>query len=89
MKSVDGEGHNVLTARDVLRRSCHGISTKCLKQLHLLPKHLRFEHKILNLVFKVLKGTAPQYMKDMLKLSKNVRLLRQYVYKTRYSYIIL
>ena len=51
-------------------------STRCLKQLHWLPIHLRIEHKVLTLVFKALKGTAPKYLKDMLKLSKSVRLLR-------------
>ena len=35
----------------------------------------RIEHKILTLVFKALKGTAPQYLKDMLKLSYSVRRL--------------
>ena len=66
----------VLAARAVLVRKAHESSTRCLKQLHWLPIHLRIEHKVLTLVFKALKGTAPQYLKDMLKLSKSVRLLR-------------
>ena len=66
----------VLAARAVLGRKAHESSTRCLKQLHWLPIHLRIEHKVLTLVFKALKGTAPQYLKDMLKLSKSVRLLR-------------
>ena len=66
----------VLAARAVLGAKAHESSTRCLKQLHWLPIHLRIEHKVLTLVFKALKGTAPQYLKDMLKLSKNVRLLR-------------
>ena len=66
----------VLAARAVLGTKAHESSTRCLKQLHWLPIHLRIEHKVLTLVFKALKGTAPQYLKDMLKLSKSVRLLR-------------
>ena len=66
----------MLAARAVLGTKAHESSTRCLKQLHWLPINLRFEHKVLTLDFKALKGTAPQYLKDMLKLSKNVRLLR-------------
>ena len=66
----------VLAARAILGRKAHESSTRCLKQLHWLPIHLRIEHKVLTLVFKALKGTAPQYLKDMLKLSKSVRQLR-------------
>ena len=66
----------VLAARAVLGREAHESRTRCLKQLHWLPINLRIEHKVLTPVFKTLKGTAPQYLNDMLKLSKNVRLLR-------------
>ena len=66
----------VLAARAGLGTKAHESSTRCLTQLHWLPIHLRIEHKVLTLVFKALKGTAPQYLKDMLKLSKSVRLLR-------------
>ena len=66
----------MLAARAVLGRKVYESSTRCLKQLHWLPIHLRIEHKVLTLVFKALKGTAPQYLKDMLKLCKSVRLLR-------------
>ena len=66
----------VLAARAVLGTKAHESSTRCLKQLHWLLIHFRIEHKVLTLLFKALKGTAPQYLKDMLKLSKSVRLLR-------------
>ena len=66
----------VLASRAVLGRKAHESSTRCLKQLHWLPITLRIEHKVLTLVFTAMKGRAPQYLKDMLKLSKNVRLLR-------------
>ena len=65
-----------LAARAVLGRKANESSIRHLKQLHWLPIHLRIEHKVLTLVFKALKGTAPQYLRDMLKLSKSVRLLR-------------
>ena len=66
----------MLAARAVLGREAHESSTRCLKQLHWLPINLRIEHKVLTLAFKALKGTALQHLKDMLKLSKNLRLLR-------------
>ena len=66
----------MLAARAVLGRKAHESSTRRLKQLHWLPIHLRIEHKVLTLVFKALKGTAPQYLKGILKPSKSVRLLR-------------
>ena len=50
----------VLAARAVLGRKAHESSTRCLKQLHWLPIHLTIEHKVLGLVFKALKDTAPQ-----------------------------
>ena len=60
----------VSAARVVLGRKALESSTRFLKQLHWLPIHLRIEDKVLTLVFKPLNGTAPQYLKDMLKLSK-------------------
>ena len=65
----------VLATRAVLGRRARESSTRGLKQLQWLPINLRIEHKVLTLIFKAQKGTAPQYLKDMLKLSKNVRLL--------------
>ena len=67
-------GH-VLTARAVLGRKAHESSTRCLKQLHWLSIHISTENKVPTLSFKALKGTARQYLKDMLKISKSVRLL--------------
>ena len=66
----------MLATRAVLGTKAHESNARCLKQLHWLPINLRIEHKVLTLVFKALKGTAPQHLKDMLKLSKIVRLLR-------------
>ena len=66
----------VLAARVVLGRKAHESRTRCLKQLHWLPIHLRIEHKIFTLVFKALKTKARQYLKDMLNQSKSARPLR-------------
>ena len=66
----------VLAARAVLGRKALESSTRYPKQLHWLPINLRIMHKGLTLVFKALKETAPEYLIDILKLSKNVRLLR-------------
>ena len=49
----------VLAAKDVLGRKANESCKRCLKQLHWLPIHLRIENKVLTLVFKALKGTAP------------------------------
>ena len=76
----------VLVARAVLEREAREDSTISPNQLHWLRMYLRIQHKILSLVFKALKGTAPQYLKNMLKLSKNEKLfkIKQYVHETGY-----
>ena len=62
----------LVAARAVLGGKAHESSTRCLKQFHWLPIHLRIENKVLTPVFNALKGTAPQCLKDMLKISKSV-----------------
>ena len=77
---------HVLAARAILGRKAHDRSTKCLTQLHWLSIHLKIEHKVLTLVFKTLKVTVPQCLKDMMKISKCETIkIKQYVHETRYS----
>ena len=66
----------VLAARAVLGRKFLENSTRCPKKFHGIPVHLRIEHKGATLISKALIGTAPEYLKNMLKLSKSVRVLR-------------
>ncbi len=50
--------------------------TPVLRQLHWLPVQYRVKFKILLLTFKALHGISPSYIKDMLHLTKPVRVLR-------------
>jgi hypothetical protein len=59
-----------MAAKVVLRKRKRDSATKCLKQLHWLPVHLRINYKILVTVFKSLNNQAPQYLKDMLERPK-------------------
>jgi len=48
-------------------------SCECLKRLHWLPISLRIKHKVLTIVFKCLRGDAPDYLKDLLQIDTNRR----------------
>ena len=50
--------------------------TPILKELHWIPVNQRIEFKILVLTFKVLNGTAPKYLRDLLILYQPNRTLR-------------
>ena len=52
-------------ARVVLNVSYHHPSAELLKRLHWLPVKARVMFKVLVLVFRVIAGTAPIYIKDM------------------------
>ena len=47
-------------------KHCH--ITPLLKQLHWLPIRLRIEFKILLITFKVLQGSAPKYLIDLISV---------------------
>ena len=44
---------------------------EALKTLHWLPIQQRIEYKILTTIFKCIKGTAPQYLQDLIQLKEN------------------
>ena len=54
------------TAKVILQRSKFSSSTQALKELHILPIHVRSEFKLLVLVFKCLHGLAPTYLSELL-----------------------
>ena len=48
-------------------------STAALKALHWLPIRSRIEFKVCTLVFRLLQGTAPSYLSDILMPAKQPR----------------
>ena len=58
------------TAKIILGRSKFSSSTDALKQLHILPIHVRAEFKLLVLVFKCLHNLAPDYLSNLIQRRK-------------------
>ena len=54
-------------AKLTLNRSKYDSATQALKELHWLPIKFRIIHKILTLVYKSLKGSAPKYLQELLQ----------------------
>lgn len=65
-----------MCAKLVLNRSKFESSTEALKQLHWLPIRARIEFKILTVMFQVVHGNAPAYLKDLVQLRSIPRQLR-------------
>ena len=55
------------TKRVITLTKKHDHSTPVLKELHWLPVRKRIEFKILLLAYKCLHGTAPSYLRELLK----------------------
>ena len=55
-----------LTAKIILGRSKYSSATEALKELHILPVHIRAEYKLLVLVYKCLNNLAPSYLSDLI-----------------------
>ena len=53
-------------AKLVLNKSKYDSATQALKELHWLPIKFRIIHKILTLIYKSLKGSAPKYLQELL-----------------------
>ena len=51
-----------LTAKSILGKSRRDSATESLKQLHILPVHVRCEFKIIVLVYRCLHNQAPAYL---------------------------
>ena len=56
------------SARLIFCAHKHCDITPLLKQLHWLPIHLRIEFKILLITFKVLQGSAPKYVINLISV---------------------
>ena len=65
------------SAARLITRQKYTHITPILKQLHWLPIHQRAEFKILCLTFKVIHGTAPNYLSQLLSLRSSDRTLRR------------
>ena len=65
-----------IAARIITRSRCHEHITPILRKLHWLPIHKRIQFKILLLTFKSLRGTAPSYIKDLIRPYIPTRALR-------------
>ena len=55
-----------LAAKVILGKSKMDSASECLLVLHWLPIHSRIIHKILTLVHKCIKASAPEYLQNLL-----------------------
>lgn len=60
-----------LTAKIILGQSKYSSSTNALKELHILPIHVRAEYKLVVLVYKCLHDLAPVYLKKLIHIREN------------------
>ena len=51
-----------MAAKVVLQADKYASPKECMKNLHWLPVHKRVEHKLLPIVYKCIRGTAPEYL---------------------------
>ena len=56
-----------IAAKVILKKNKRDSITACMNKLHWLPVVQRSKHKILCLVHKCIYGSAPSYLKDLLK----------------------
>ena len=54
-------------AKLIINKSKYDSATQALKELHWLPVKFRIIHKLLTLVYKSLKGSAPKYFQELLQ----------------------
>ena len=62
-----------MAAKVVLQADKYASPKECMKNLHWLPVHKRVEHKLLTIVYKCIRGTAPEYLQELLKKHVPVR----------------
>ena len=65
-----------LTAKIIVGVSKYSSSTEALKELHILPIHVRAEYKLLVIVYKCVHGLAPAYLSDILTEKDSRRVTR-------------
>ena len=62
-----------VVAKLVLNKSKYDNATQAFKELHWLPIKFRIIHKILTLVYKSLKGSAPKHLQELLHKQQHCR----------------
>ena len=65
-----------MAARIVTLRNTRDSITPILEELHLLPVEKRIEFKILAITFRIIHGTAPDYLSELLCQKSSPRCLR-------------
>ena len=59
--------HPKCSGKTCIKKSKYDSATQALKELHWLPIKFRIIHKLLTLVYKSLKGSAPKYLQELLQ----------------------
>ena len=62
-----------IAAKVVFQADKYASPKECMKNLHWLPVHKRVEHKLLTIVYKCIKGIAPDYLQELLKKHVPIR----------------
>ena len=62
-----------LAAKVILGKSKMDSASECLLVLHWLPIFSRIQHKILTLVHKCIRGSAPEYLQNLLVVHRPIR----------------
>ena len=62
-----------IAAKLILQERKYDCATEACKTLHWLPIRARIEYKILTMVYKCLEGSAPEYLKELIKLRRPTR----------------
>ena len=65
-----------MCAKLILNKKKYDSATECLREMHWLPIEQRIEHKILLITHKALKGQAPEYIQELIKIKTPCRQLR-------------
>ena len=63
----------ILVISTILGKSKMDSASECLLVLHWLPIHSRIQNKILTLVCKCIKGSAPEYLQNLLVVHRPSR----------------
>jgi hypothetical protein len=75
-----------IAAKTILRKRKSDSATEALKELHWLPIELRIKFKILCFVYKCLNDNAPEYLKNLLVIRTQNRILRS---SSKYKQLVI
>ena len=62
-----------IAAKVVLQADKYASPKEYMKNLHWLPVRKRVEHKLLTIVYKCIRGIAPDYLQELLKKQVPIR----------------